>query len=334
MNSISDLASLMMANRRQSALRLEANTSGQAATTGIAQDISKHLKGSTMPLSLFERNSSLLNQQIPNPTEASLIFTTAQTTLTSISDGISEISNDLALSSQFESIDDFNRLAEQASTKFITIVNSINTSVASRFLFSGASVDTRPLPDGKELLNALEATITGITDAASLSNALDVWFDDPGGQYQIIHYAGSTSSNLSVPIDNEQTATLALNANSDVVRTTLKALAKTALSSKLTIADDMQQFRLLATDSFTDLVEVNDQVTRQQGAMGLIEENIQDMQNGASSEITRLEQQRQDLIGIEQFSQAARFEALLQQLDVTYRIAARKSETSLVAYLR
>ena len=149
MNSIGDLASLMMANRRQSALRLEANTSGQAATTGIAQDISKHLKGSTMALSLFDRKISLLKQQITNTTEASLIFSTAQTTLTSISDDISEISNDLALSSQFESMDDFNRLAEQASTKFITIVNSINTSVASRFLFSGASVDTRPLPNGK-----------------------------------------------------------------------------------------------------------------------------------------------------------------------------------------
>lgn len=334
MNSIGDLASLMMSTRRQSSLRLEADSSGQAATTGLAQDKSKHLMGNTMSLSLIDRKISLLKQQVTNTAEASLLFSSVQSVLNTISGNVTDLSNDLSLASQFENTSDFERLSEQASNKFASIVDTINTRVASRYAFSGAAVDTQPLPNGQTLLSELQLTVTGITDASSLSDALDTWFDDPAGLYQTIYFRGSETASIVVPIDDQQSIELSLNANDDIIRNMLKGIAKTALLSKITAGDSTQEYQAITTQSYSDLTNVNAFLVSQQGSIGVLEASIQDSANDATLQISQLEQKKLDYIGVDQFSEAARFEALLQQLDVTYRIAARKSEVSLAAYLR
>ena len=334
MRAIGDLASFMLSSRFQASLRNSAEFAAQAATTGLASDKARHLGGATMAVSLLDRKEVLLEQHQRGIAEAALFAGATQSILGRIQDQTEGLTKNLALVSQLAHGPDFKTMSNSASEVFIDTVNALNSEIAGRHLFSGTDTQTSPLPDGAAVLDRLRSDVAGASSAQDLMNAIDTWFDAPGGVFETDAYQGSQTGFMTLPLSNSDTATFGLRADDDTLKDTLKALAKASLA-----ADDglglaaSEQAKLLRQGHF-ELVQSDRNLTEERASLGLTEAMIDATRIATESDLARIASDRLSLIGIDQFEAASEFEAAQQQLEVFYRIAARQSRSSLVEYLR
>ncbi|MFP7569270.1 hypothetical protein [Marivita sp. S2033] len=334
MRAIGDLASFISTKRFQSDLSQSANTSAQAATTGLVSDKARHLGGATMALSLLERKSTLLHQQKLNISEAAVFATATQVSLGHIQENIETLTSDLSLTSQLASTSELQTLSNKALESFLITVSTMNTKISGRHFFSGSATDTMPLPDGNVLLDWLRASITGATTANDVITAIDTWFDAPGGVYETGIYQGSDTGFLTLPLDAQASITFGLRADGNVVRDSLKALAKAALASDPTLTLSLDDRKELQIQSRVELLTVNQSLIEERSNVGLAEAAIKDAGTRSETEIARLDAYRLSLIATDQFEEISKFEMAQQQLEIFYRVAARQSQTSLAEYLR
>lgn len=275
MRSIGDLASLMMSSRRQSTLRQNAEASAQSATTGLANDKARHLGGNSTSLALLERKIELLKQYQDNTVEARTMASAVQSSLEKISGGTEEFFNSLALSSQIDTQAELQILSNQASALFEDSINTLNISVAGKFIFSGTAVSTQPLPNGDDVWEQLKSDLAGVTNANTASQVIDNWFDNPVGPYHVDIYKGSMADNVGFPIDAESKIQLSARANTPELLNILKALAKSAFAAdkdnQLSAVDQKDLF----SRSRISLMQSNTQLTSAQASIGATEAMIE-----------------------------------------------------------
>ena len=334
MRAIGDLASFILSSRFHVDLRTHANEASKAATTGVAPDKARHLGGSTMALSLLDRKAVLLEQHQRGIAEAAVFAGATQTALGRIQHQAGDLAANLSMVSQLQLPSELATLSDDAAGTLIDVVNTLNSEIAGRHLFSGSATRTQPLPSGAELLGLVRSEVAGAATAADIETALDAYFDTPGGGFETAAYNGSDTGFMSLSLSADDTAQFGLRADDTTVKDLLKALSKAALANDpLASLSVVDQTRLLR-ESHSELLALDDEITAERGSLGLTEEQIENKRLRAVEEVSSLAQKRLSLIGIDQFEAATEFEAAQQQLEVFYRIAARQGRTSLAEYLR
>jgi flagellar hook-associated protein 3 FlgL len=334
MQSIGDLASFLYSSRFQTELKKLATGAATTATTGQVKDKARHLGGSVLPLSLLERKVSLLQQHKLGITEASIFAGVTQSALGKISTQVETLSNSLSLTSQIDSTASLRTFSEKARTVLIDTVRSLNTEVGGRYVFAGAATASTPLADEELMLANLSAIAVGATSAIDLINGIEDWFDLPGGGFETTAYKGSSTGFVTIPLGADKSMTFGLRADDPVVRDSLKALALAAFASDASLSlplTDQKQAFYHARDS---LVFANRSLIEEQSSIGLNEALIDRANEETDTDLARLNSDRLQLVGVDQFEEASRFEAAQQQLEILYRIAARRNETSLAEFLR
>jgi flagellar hook-associated protein 3 FlgL len=334
MSFIGDLASLMTTRRRQSTLQQNAITSAQSATTGVANDKARHLHGNTSSLALLNRKSELLQQYQNNTSEARIMISVIQSSLERIIQGSQEFLNNLTLSSQVENQSDLEIISAQASSKFIDLVSGLNTNVLGKYIFSGAEIHKKPLPDGASVVELLRADIAGLSSASAISGVIDDWFDNPTGPYQTSIYKGSSAVNISLPVDIEIDVQVSARANDQGILDTLKALAKSIFSAEDNSQLSVVEQKSLFSKSQILLMHSADQLKETQALLGVTESSIEALSLQNEDLQLIIKQKRSTMLEVDQFTKITEFEAMQAQLDISYRIAARQSQVSLAEYLR
>ncbi|WP_299786408.1 flagellin [uncultured Marivita sp.] len=334
MRAIGDLAAFMMSSRFQTSLRNGAESAAEAATTGLAKDKARHLGGATMAVSLLDRKAILLEQHRRGIAEAAVFAGSTQSILGRIQDQAGRLTDNLSLVSQLQSPAELKTISDSAAEVFIDTVNALNSQIAGKYVFSGTATQTKPLPDGADLLALVRTATLGATIAADVQAALDSWFDTPGGGFETTAYQGSDTGFMSLPLTKDDTATFGLRADGDTVKDLLKGLAKAAVAGDPALnLSIVEQSRLLG-ESRADILQADRTLTEERASLGLTESIIENARVMTEANQARIATDRLSLLGIDQFEAASEFEAAQQQLEVFYRIAARQSRTSLAEYLR
>jgi flagellar hook-associated protein 3 FlgL len=334
MQSIGDLASFLYSSRFQGELKDLASGSAAAATTGLVQDKARHLGGSVLPLSLLERKATLLEQHKLGIAEASIFAGVTQAALGKVSSQVETLSNSLTLTSQIDSIAGLRTFSESARMAFLDTVQSLKTEAGGRYVFAGSATTAPPLTDGGAMLSDLDALVAGTTNAADLVNAIEDWFELPGGGFETSAYTGSTTGFVTIPLKSETSMTFGLRADDPVIRDTLKAMAVAAFASDVSLNLPVSEQKLAFAHAHQGLISASQSVIEEQSSVGLNERIIDLAKQEVETDIARLNSDRLQFIGVDQFEEASKFEAAQQQLEILYRIAARRKEMSLAEFLR
>lgn len=333
MQSIGDLASFFFSSRFQGDLKSAVERAARAMTTGEVEDKTRHLGGTSLALSLLDRKSSLLQQHKLGIAEASIFARASQSALDRIQNGVEEISKSLALHSQTENPAGFRTVVQNARDTFNDVVRAVNTEFAGRYVFSGSATSRSPLPNGETMLAALTPHLAGVTTANDLIDGIETWFDLPTGGFESSAYGGSSTGFVSMPLNSATSATFGLRADDPVIRDTLKSLAIAVFAgdSALGLSISEQQEALSHARSGLGLSTRN--LIEERSSLGLTEALIDKAGQQVEEGIASLNRERLELVGVDPFEEASRFEAAQQQLEILYRIAARQG-SSLAEYLR
>lgn len=334
MQSIGDLASLMVSRHRQNELQRATQASATEATTGIFQDKAAHLRGTTLSLALAERQTTLLEQHKRGISEAGILASATQSSLEHIRGMSEDLANSLSLVTQIDDPSELKLLAGRAESTFRDTVNSLNSKVAGKYLFAGSSTDTQPLMDGAAFVASIRTAMTGATSLPDVQTILSDWFSTPGGPFETLAYSGSTMGKIVVPIGPSSNVEMDLRADSNVMRATLEALALSFVATDDAVNLSPSDQQDLLTQSASDLRLSIEDLTVNQGQIGLLEQQIAEHSKLVEAKLDRAQSDLQTLIGVDQFQAVTEFEATNAQLEIFYQLTARASQTSLSSYLR
>ncbi|MCI5110181.1 MAG: hypothetical protein MRY75_06470 [Marivita sp.] len=334
MRAIGDLATYIISRHMHDRLQSEADRAAFETTTGMAKDRTRHLGGSSLAVSLLERKSQLLEQHRRGVSEAALFGTTSQTILGRIQDQAAVLANSLSLVSQVQLTSEVETLSATAAATFHDTVRALNSEVGGRHLFAGSATGQRPLLDGQSLTGMLRAHVSGTTDPDAIRSAVEAWFDTPGGPFETMAYTGSATGFAMQPIGPDETVVFGLRADSETIRDLLKALSVATLASDPALALSLADQKRLLDHVRGQLSDVDRTLTEERATLGLIEARIETARGAVDADLDRVSLDRLALIGVDQFQAASEFEAVQQQLDVFYRVSARRERVSLAEYLR
>lgn len=334
MRSIGDLSLLLFSQRSQSALKGIVDKSARAMSTGQVTNKANHLGGATISLSLIDRKDTLLKQQKIGIAEAAIFAEATQISLGRIQDEVERTSRSLMLSSQIEEPLELRTLSERAFDGFDAVIQHLNTQTSGKFVFSGTSTTSRPLQRGEDMIANMRSNLAAVSSAGDLITTITAWFQPPGGSFDTTAYSGSSMGYVSMPLTAESSATFGFRADDDVVRDMLKALAIAALATDDSVAIPIDEKKTALEYASRELNKSVGNLIDERSSLGLTQARIDEARRHVETDLLNLETTRIELIGIDQFEEATRFEAAQHQLEILYRIAARQGTTSLAEYLR
>lgn len=334
MTSIGDLGHYLSQARHQSELKARVEKAAFEATHGAARNKVEHLGGVSMPLAMLARKQALVETTLTNISGLSGRATAMQAAMGKMHESAEALASRLSIVEQVADPGALSTLSASGEDAFHDVVAALNTELAGQYLFSGAATDSPTTVPSESLLADLRAEVAGQTTAAGVAAAVDAWFDTPGAGYLANGYQGSVSQYFSASIGGSETATFAIRGDDPVLRDLLKATAYAALAADDGVAlSAAEQKRLLAT-ARQDLFSTMPELAAERGLHGLMEARLGDAEHSLREEEARLSLLHQDMTHIDQFEAVAAFESAQQQLDILYRVIARRGSVSLAGYLR
>ncbi|MBT9385812.1 flagellar biosynthesis protein FlgL [Pseudooceanicola sp. CBS1P-1] len=331
--SIGDLAQSFMLRQQSTDLKTRMNQLVQEFSSGRTADVSRHLSGSYAYLADVERSLSLLQGYDTAASEA-LTFTDAmQAALENFQTVATGLGLDALSAGNGRLPEAIRNISLSAGGEFSLLVNTMNSQVGGRALFSGVDTDTPPLVSGEEILDELRTVLSGTSTVADVQTALDAWFDTSGGGFETFAYQGATTSLVPFQLGEGESVDLDLRADDTGVRTLLKYAAMAALAADATLGFDTDtQVELMLTAgeglSFeqTRLVEIR-------ANLGYAQNRAEDSRTRISAERTSYEIARTELLSVDPYEAATRLEDVQFQLEALYSVTVKLSRLSLTNYL-
>lgn len=333
LTSIGDLSRGFALKRQSVALKQALTRLGSEVTTGQAADPVAQLGGNTARLSRIEHDLVLASSYRDTVREAGTAAETMQIALQSIANDTDSLVDTLVLADANVRESGIALAAAEAGATLESIVSALNVGVAGRQLFSGAAVDTAPLIPAGDILAQLRTAMAGANTPAEVEAAADSFFDTPGGAFETLVYRGAATDLAPVDLGAGETAALALRADDDAFRDTLKytALAALAGDSGLTLTEDVR--RGVLDRALDGLLGARDALSGQQATLGLAENRIAQAGTRIEAETASLEMARNTLVSADSYEAATDLEAVRLQLETVYSVTARLSRLSLVNFL-
>ena len=155
MNSVSlgDLSQSFMLQRRSVSLRQEMSRLTDELSSGKVSDIKDVLSGNHNYLSALERSLDVLAGYSVANSEAAYFTASMQASLNRVQDFAGQLGLDLILAAGGPVGVIAGSPPENAATQLQGIVNSLNSDIAGRSLFSGTATDQPPLVSADTLID-------------------------------------------------------------------------------------------------------------------------------------------------------------------------------------
>lgn len=312
-----------------------ARLSDELASGKIA-DVAKELNGSTGQLLHYEAQIRLLGQFNRSASEAAAQMSATQAVLVDMHDRSSEIAAQLA-SAQFEATPvGLFALSETAASAFEAAVSRLNIEVSGVYLFGGHHTDQPPVSGANEILDALQAGISGMTDADQIAAFVSNWFDAPlgGGGYADTAYAGTSGQRRYAEIGQGERVAISIDADAPAIREMLKGLATAALAARGALSADPSEQRKLLIHGGNTLIGNDAGLAADSAWLGLAEERVERAQAANSSRLSIFMVARSEIVSADPYETATTLTETQSRLDAVFAITARLSNLTLVNYLK
>jgi len=333
-STIGDLRQQLHLSQTSTRLKSDLDVLVKELTTGKKLDLTAHLGAKQTNLISIDRRLGLIDGFIGANSETNLTLQNMQLSLNAVNEQREIAGGALLLVTSASSPDQLKRTSETARNGFIATVQNMNLRINDRSLFGGNDLTSAPLANADDMLSAVRSTLLGISSAAAISSAIDVWFDSAGGGFESDGYKGDSAGLQKRPVDTNIEAELNFRADDIAIRNVLKGLAKGIFATDPSINISQSEGQELQKIAGIELTAASKSVAGAQARLGRTEEQ-------ASLAITRLEAEktsfgivRNEMVSADPFETATRLEALQLQLETHYTLTARLSRLSLTEYLR
>ena len=331
--SLGDMAQSLILSRRGTALKEAMTRLSTEATTGLTADQTQTLKGNFVPIAGIESSLSQLDAYHSVTTETQIFTSVMQTALTTINTQATALSANLLSGASRSSTLQINALGVDAAQRLDAAMAALNTRVGERSLFSGQATDHAALASADTLLTALQGAVTsaGAISSADVETAVNAWFADPSG-FKAAVYQGSDAL-APVPVGPDQTAQIDVTAMDPAIVDTLKGLAMGALLSRGVLAGSDVARADLAKRAGESLASSQSGFAQLGAHLGTTEAAIQNAATRNDAEKSVLQTARLNLLSVDPYDTAAKYQETQGQLQTLYTLTSRASRLSLVNFL-
>lgn len=331
--SVGDMAQSLILSRQSTNLKNAMQKLAIESTTGLVADQSERLKGNFVPIAGIEASLSQLDAYHSVTSETQMITSVMQTALGTISDQAKALGTGLLSGASSSSTLQINALGMEAARRLDSAMSALNTKLGERSLFSGQTTDRAAVTSADTMLTALETAVTasGAISSADVETAVNAWFADPAGYSATIYQGGAVLG--PVPVGPDQTAQIDVTANDPAILQTLKGLAMGALLSRGVLAGSDVARADLAKRAGESLATSQSGLAQLGARLGTTEGMVANaaIRNDAEKDV--LQTARLNLLSVDPYETATKFQEANDQLQTLYTITARASRLSLVNFL-
>lgn len=303
-------------------------------SSGRKADLSTAVAGDFAPVAGIENSLYRLSAFETATAEATMFAEAQQTALAAISDKAVELASAMLTAGNSRSDTLIDVTSNDADHKFRAVVGHLNTQIADRYVFSGDATDTRALADPDTILADLQVAVAGLTTATAVEQAVNDWFDLPGGGFETTAYTGSTTQMQPYRVSENDAVRMTSTANEQDLRDVLKGFALAALVHGGVLAGDIDERVALTTRAGELLFSSDKSAADVRAHIGNVEARLSDIAVQNKVEISMLEMARADLVSVDPFKAATEYHAVQGQLESLYTVTARMAQLRLSDYLR
>jgi len=333
-STLGDMRQHFLTARHNTFLKTELNTLVQELTSGEVADVTSHLGPDQTHLSAVDRQLEILQRFSQANSESAQLLSRMQTALSGIDDHRAMASSALLTIDDASSQSQVKDAAAIALSSFSASIKTLNMRSAERAMFGGNNISANPLADADQIMDALRIELSGLTDANSISDAIEDWFDTTGGGFETVGYLGDASGFITRAVEEGQTLEIGIRADDPAIRDTLKSFAKAALAGDPTLTLDLSARKDLQMQSGVDLLTEAASLASLQGRLGYAEGQVEQAAARTSAQMSSFGIMRNDLVSSDPFETATRLQSVQLQLETHYTLTARLSRLSLTEYLR
>jgi flagellar hook-associated protein 3 FlgL len=174
-------------------------------------------------------------------------------------------------------------------------------------------------------------TNAGAVSSGDVEAAVTAWFADPAGFQATVYQGGAVLDPVAVGTD--QTAQIDVTAMDPAILATLKGVAMGALLSRGVLAGSDVARVDLAKRAGESLASAQTGITQVSARLGTTEATIQNTATRNDAEKDVLQTARLNLLSVDPYETASKFQEAQGQLQTLYAITARASRLKLVDFL-
>lgn len=330
--SLGDLAQSFMLRQRNTALKQDMNRLTTELATGQVADVRQVLAGNYSYLTDIERKAGILIGYSVATTEATHFASTMQTALEKL-DGLTQtLSSSLLIAGTSTVGTSSGDIAAEARGALDSMVSTLNTDIAGRYIFAGTATDQSPLAKSDALIAELKLAMAGTTTPTDMMAAAEAWFNAPTG-YAAVAYQGGTDPLSAFSLSSTETLSLDIRATDPGITKMLRLAAVSALANDpafgLTIEAQSELHALTAQD----MLATQDNITALRAYVGSVEGRIDTVAARNAAELTSLKFAKTALLEVDPFETATQLEEVQFQLQSLYSVTVRMSQLNLVNFL-
>ena len=264
----------------------------------------------------------------------------SQLALTQISDSAQKLlDSNVALSGSSDA-SSLKVASDTATSMLENFVSYANASINGEYIFSGINTDTQTLDDSfisvttGDFNAAFEdfKTANGIASNADVSgDQMEEFLTNYSTSFDWNSYTNASDATMTSRISTSETVATSTSANSDGFKNlVLSALMTSQLVNSGLSSDGLASLNKQTT-SLAGLAISG--VTSQASLIGLSQERVEKANSAMSAQMTIIDTQLSDLVGVDTYDASVRLNTLLTQVETSYTITAKIQELSLVNFL-
>jgi flagellar hook-associated protein 3 FlgL len=331
--TMGDLAQFRLLSRQGTRLRSQMNELSVEATTGLVSDRTQRLRGNYVQMAGIESRIGQIEAYRTVTSEQLILTSGMQTALSTVSDQTKGLSAALLAGVSSQSELRIDALSNQANATLSSTLSALNARIGERALFAGTATNTATFGTADDLMTALQGAVTasGALSSADVETAVNDFFSDPAG-FQAVMYKGSDAAD-PMPIGPEETAQIDITGMDPALVGMLKGVAMAALLSKGVLAGSTTARSDLMRRSAESLAGTQELLAGLSAHLGTTEAAMQNAATRNDAEKNALETARLNLLSVDQYEVAAKYQETQGQLQELYTLTSRASKLSLVDYL-
>jgi len=330
--TVGDMAQQFTSQRNSGLIKSDLARLSESLSTGKVDDVTAELNGQTATFSGISYRLTQLDAYQQIGSETAQTMANIQIALGEVDNTRNLTSERLLLVSDASTRGQIEEAALSARSSLDTMVRALNTQIGDRALLGGAAVNGPPLADADTMLTDIIASLGGATDFASITAAVDAWFDTAGGGFETVGYLGDTGPAVQKRVSDNETVTIDARADDPAVRAVLKGAAIAALAEDIPTLD-LETKRDLLQDAGARLFVSSSDLVAVQARVGFSEARVDESLADNTAQQTSLGIAQNDMIAADPSETATRLQAVELQLETHYAVTARLSQLSLLRYI-
>lgn len=227
---------------------------------------------------------------------------------------------------------DMKLVSRDAKTQFAAIVSSLDAQVGGVNLFSGMRTDKRPLPDAETILNDLKSKLDFSKPAADIKADVEAFFEASSGDYETIHYRGSSPAPTGAAIADRQTVDVQITALSPPIRSALAGVALAAIADDPALVADSTRMGAVLEHARNKLIDTTP-IAEMESQLGAQQERVEYIMTRRAARVTSMTLEINTLEQPDMFETAVRLKEVKTQLETHFTITGRLAEMSLLKYI-